>query len=287
MLDIALHKKLHSVEGDMQLDFAITIKTGQFVSLYGPSGAGKTSILRMLAGLMKPDNGHVETSNSTWFNSAEKINIPPQQRNIGLVFQDYALFPNMNVRENVAFALTKKDDALVDELLQLTGISALTHRNVNTLSGGQQQRVALARAIAKKPSLLLLDEPLSAIDNSMRRQLQDTLLAVHKRFSLTTILVSHNMDEIIRLSERVIHLEGGIIKADTTPALLFGNQQPLGGLHGQVTAIAGNANLPTITILLDARMLTLQAGNTGDVKVGDKVLVDFNDGLPHITKTAY
>jgi len=287
MLEIALHKKLHSAEGAMQLDFAAAIQPGQFVSLYGPSGAGKTSILRMLAGLMKPDDGRITTNSATWFNSAAKINTAPQQRNIGFVFQDYALFPNMNVRENIAFALSKKDDASVDELLYLTELTALGQRKTNTLSGGQQQRVALARAIARKPTLLLLDEPLSAIDHTMRRQLQDTLLAVHRRFALTTILVSHDIHEITRLSGRVIHLENGVIKADTTPPLLFGSRAPTGVLHGQVIAMAGDTPQATLTILLDARMLTLSTGNTGNMKIGDTVVVDFNDGLPQVTNITY
>ena len=202
MIDFALQKKLHTADGEMHLQIQVQIESGKFMTLYGSSGAGKTSVLRMLAGFMKPDNGCIKMNDVVWFDALKRINMQPQQRSIGFVFQDYALFPNMNVRENIVFALNKNDNKnIVDELLELTGLTMLASRKIETLSGGQKQRVALARAIAKKPLLLLLDEPLSAIDNTMRAQLQTTLLQVHERFNLTTILVSHDMDEIIKLSD--------------------------------------------------------------------------------------
>ncbi len=132
---------------------------------------------------MKPDDGSIKMNEVVWFDTSKKINLEPQQRKTGFVFQDYALFPNMNVRENIAFALNKHDPVtIVDELLELTGLSMLASRKIQTLSGGQKQRVALARAIAKKPLLLLLDEPLSAIDNTMRLQLQTAYGSPHRRF---------------------------------------------------------------------------------------------------------
>jgi len=181
MIDFALQKKLHTADGEMQLQVNVQIESGKFVSLYGSSGAGKTSVLRMLAGFMKPDGGHVMMNDAVWFDTQKHINIDPQQRKIGFVFQDYALFPNMNVRENIAFGLHKNSTpGFVSELLELTGLTMLASRKIQTLSGGQKQRVALARAIATKPLLLLLDEPLSAIDSVMRAQMKTTLLEVHK-----------------------------------------------------------------------------------------------------------
>ncbi|HVX27633.1 MAG TPA: ATP-binding cassette domain-containing protein, partial [Parafilimonas sp.] len=237
MIDFALQKKLNTADGDMQLQISLQIESGSFVSLYGSSGAGKTSVLRMLAGFMKPDNGRIVMNDVVWFDKNQKRNIDAQQRKIGFVFQDYALFPNMNVFENIAFALNKKESVnIVDELLELTGLSTLSQRKIQTLSGGQKQRVALARAIAARPLLLLLDEPLSAIDNNMRIQLQTTLLKVHKRFNLTTILVSHDMDEIVKLSDRIIHLEHGKVQDDTTPASYFMNGSNAPGLAGNIVA---------------------------------------------------
>jgi molybdate transport system ATP-binding protein len=255
MINFSLQKTLHTAEGEMQLNVQAHIESGKFVSLYGASGAGKTSILRMLAGFMKPDNGFITVNNAVWYNAAEKRHLDPQHRRIGFVFQDYALFPNMNVRENISFALGKNESvSIVDELLEVTGLTNLAARKVQALSGGQQQRVALARAIAKKPSILLLDEPLSAIDNVMRMQLQDTLRAIHKRYGLTTILVSHNANEIIKLSDIVIHLEQGRFQQQTTPALFFQNEKNPSTLTGHIISIDEKGNA---IVLIDNRLLSL------------------------------
>jgi molybdate transport system ATP-binding protein len=233
MVKIAVQKQL----GDLLLDVNIQLQPGEFVSLYGISGAGKTSILRMLAGFMQPDSGTIIVNGHTWFGS--KINISPQKRNAGFVFQDYALFPNMTVRENIAFAV-KKEVAIVDELLQVTDLAKHADRKPHSLSGGQKQRVALARAIAQQPTLLLLDEPLSAIDRDMRIQLQDTLQEVHQRYKLTTIMVSHDAEEVVKLSDRVIHVADG----KTTDGLLH---IPA----GQVTDIRQDGEKKYVTILVD------------------------------------
>lgn len=255
MINFSLQKTLHTAEGEMQLNVQASIESGKFVSLYGASGAGKTSILRMLAGFMKPANGYIKVNNAVWFDAAEKRNLDPQHRKIGFVFQDYALFPNMNVRENISFALGKNESMnIVDELLEVTGLTNLAARKIQALSGGQQQRVALARAIAKKPSILLLDEPLSAIDNVMRVQLQDTLRAIHKRYGLTTILVSHNANEIIKLSDTVIHLEQGRFQQQTTPALFFQHENNPATLTGNIISIDEKGNA---VVLIDNRLLSL------------------------------
>jgi len=210
MIYFTLGKTLFTADGATNLLVDCSIKKGDFVSLYGASGVGKTSILRMLAGFMEPESGQITAGEKVWYHQQKKINYTPQKRSIGFVFQDYALFPNMTVQENIGFALSKNDDPhIVTELMELTGLTPLQNRRIQTLSGGQQQRVALARAIVKKPGLLLLDEPLSALDDEMRRQLQDMLLMLHKRYQLTTILVSHHIAEIVKLSDSVIHLQDG------------------------------------------------------------------------------
>jgi molybdate transport system ATP-binding protein len=255
MINFSLQKTLHTAAGEMQLNVQADIESGKFVSLYGASGAGKTSILRMLAGFMKPDNGFIKVNDAVWFNAAEKRNLDPQHRRIGFVFQDYALFPNMNVRENISFALGKNESGnIVDELLEVTGLTNLAARKIQALSGGQQQRVALARAIAKKPSILLLDEPLSAIDNVMRVQLQDTLRAIHKRYGLTTILVSHNASEIIKLSDIVIHLDQGRFQQQTVPARFFQQESKASTLTGNIISIDEKGNA---VVLIDNRLLSL------------------------------
>jgi len=286
MIDFALQKKLHTADGEMYLQIKLQIESRKFVSLYGSSGAGKTSVLRMLAGFMKPDNGCIKMNDAVWFDASKRINMQPQQRSIGFVFQDYALFPNMNVRQNIVFALNKNADKnIVDELLELTGLTMLASRKIETLSGGQKQRVALARAIAKKPLLLLLDEPLSAIDNTMRAQLQTTLLQVHERFNLTTILVSHDMDEIIKLSDTVIHLEHGTIQQSTTPAEFFMHGNNTQVLTGNIISIEENETQTFTIVLLNNRMLKINS-TEHDVNfiVGEKVEVVYRNTVPVIRK---
>jgi molybdate transport system ATP-binding protein len=286
MIDFALQKKLHTADGEMQLHVACTFESGKFISIYGSSGAGKTSVLRMLAGFMKPDNGYIKMNDAVWFDANKHVNVRPQQRKIGFVFQDYALFPNMNVRENIAFAVNKKEVAtIVDELLELTGLTTLASRAIQTLSGGQKQRVALARAIATRPSLLLLDEPLSAIDNMMRGQLQTTLLEVHKRFNLTTILVSHDMDEIIKLSDSVIHLEHGIIKQNTSPAAFFLNGVGASILTGNIVSIEDIDNETFTIVLLNNRVMKINSTeHDANFKVGEKVEIIYKNSVPLIRK---
>lgn len=221
------------------MDVQASIEPGSFVALFGASGTGKTTVLRMLAGLTQPDAGILSVNGTTWFDAARRIDLPPQRRPIGFVFQDYALFPNLTVRQNIAYAVAKGDDVWVDELLQLTGLDALRERLPATLSGGQKQRVALARALARKPELLLLDEPLSALDAESRGQLQGDLALMHRRFGLTTLLVSHEIGEIFRLSQRVLRLEQGRIVQSGTPADIFLNRRASGkiNLRAQVLAM--------------------------------------------------
>lgn len=273
MIDFALQKTLHTAEGEMQLHVNATIEGGKFISLYGASGTGKTSLLRMLAGFMKPDDGFIRVNGTVWYDASQRYNVAPQQRKIGFVFQDYALFPNMSVRENISFALDKNDSQkIVDEMLELTGLSSLAARRIQTLSGGQQQRVALARALAKKPSILLLDEPLSAIDNAMRVQLQETLLELHKRFALTTILVSHDEKEIIRLSDLVIHLEQGRFKELTRPTAFFRKERSTLVLTGSVVSVEENGS---IGVLIDDRILSINPDKL-HFNVDDKIELNCN-----------
>jgi molybdate transport system ATP-binding protein len=154
----------------------------------------------------------------TWFDKEKKVNIKPQLRNIGMVFQDYSLFPNMTVKENLEFALEKgQSRSIVDDLLQLSELGQLYNKKPTILSGGQKQRVALARALVRQPKLLLLDEPLSALDSEMQSKLQDYILKVHQEFKLTTIMISHDLLEVIKMSARVLILEEGRIMKDGTP----------------------------------------------------------------------
>ena len=212
MIKIDINKKLHGGHGDMDLDINLEIKEGDFVALAGQSGSGKTTLLRILAGL-EDSKGSVKIDDELW--QDEKTMLPSQKRKIGFVFQDYALFPNMSVEQNLLFV--KKDQALAKHLLDLTQLGELKDRLPNTLSGGQKQRVSLCRAMMNRPKLLLMDEPLSALDPAMRTKLQSEILALHKEFGTTTIMVSHDPSEIYRLASRVVVLNFGKIINDGLP----------------------------------------------------------------------
>ncbi|MCD6173532.1 MAG: ATP-binding cassette domain-containing protein [Sulfurimonas sp.] len=212
MIKININKKLHGSNGEMDLNIDIEIKDNDFVALAGESGSGKTTLLRILAGLEEV-KGTIKIGDKIWLN--DKINLPPQKREIGFVFQDYALFPNMSVEENLLFV--NKDKKMANHLLNITELTKLKKRLPNTLSGGQKQRVSLCRALMNKPKLLLMDEPLSALDPSMRTKLQNEILTLHKEFGTTTIMVSHDPSEIYRLSNRVLVLNQGKIINDGKP----------------------------------------------------------------------
>jgi len=235
MLDFHLVKALLSVAGPATLDVRLTIRPGEFVALCGPSGAGKTTMLRLLAGLTRPDAGFLRADEQTWYDGKQRLWLPAQRRSIGFVFQDYALFPNMTVHQNLTFALVDPHDpAIVAELLAIIDLEVLAHRYPHQLSGGQQQRVALARALARRPKLLLLDEPLSAVDYPTRQRLQEALAQVHRRFNLTTVLVSHDPAEVQTLADRVIELDLGCVRQDGPPAPL---PSAIEGLHLSATVV--------------------------------------------------
>ena len=201
MISLNIKKELHGSNGVMNLDINLSLQNGEFVALSGDSGSGKTTLLRVLAGLEEAF-GEIIVDGEILLN--EKIKKPIQKRDIGFVFQDYALFPNLSVIDNLLYV--KKDKDLAKQLLSLTDLYELKNRYPNSLSGGQKQRVSLCRALMKRPKILLMDEPLSALDPHMRLKLQDEILTLHKEFKTTTIMVSHDPSEIYKLASRVLVL---------------------------------------------------------------------------------
>lgn len=212
MIKFELSKMLQGAKGEMVLSVDLEIKEGEFLALSGVSGSGKTTLLRIVAGLEKA-KGTISVGDEVWQDAA--FSLPPQKRKIGYVFQDYALFPNMTVLENLLFV--NKDLLLAERLLELTELRDMKERLPNSLSGGQQQRVSMCRAMMNRPKLLLMDEPLSALDPKMRTKLQDEILKLHKEFGTTTIMVSHDPSEMYRLASRVVVLEEGKIISDGNP----------------------------------------------------------------------
>jgi len=198
------------------MELALEVPQGQWLAVQGPSGAGKTSLLRMLAGLTAAESGFIQAGEQTWFDSVRKFSLPTRKRRIGFVFQDHALFPHMTVRRQLAFASPKGTDAGgLAELLELVGLQGLTDRYPAQLSGGQQQRLALARALATRPHMLLLDEPLSALDAPMRADMQAMLLRVRQcKLVDYAVLVTHDAAEAHRLVHRVLHLDQGRVVSD-------------------------------------------------------------------------
>ena len=200
---------------DMQID------RGEFISFLGPSGCGKTTTLRMVAGFEMPTQGSIRIANQ------DVTNLRPNQRKIGMVFQSYALFPNMTVADNVAFGLkvAKKPAGeiaqRVDEMLRLIGLPTLGTRYPYQLSGGQQQRVALARALAPKPQVLLLDEPLSALDAKIRVSLREEIRAVQRELGITTVYVTHDQEEALSMSDRIVVMNEGRVEQIGTPSEIY------------------------------------------------------------------
>ncbi|MDF9301853.1 ABC transporter ATP-binding protein [Tritonibacter mobilis] len=189
----------------------LEIDPGEIISLLGPSGCGKTTLLRLIAGLEVPDNGA-----NIRFGDEDVTRLPVEKRNIGMVFQSYALFPNMSVRDNIGYGLKMQRlpraeiQRRVDEVITLCRLEPYAHRAITALSGGQRQRVALARAFAPRPRLMLLDEPLSALDAALRLELRDELAALLRQFGTTVIFVTHDQDEALAIADRVAVMEGGI-----------------------------------------------------------------------------
>jgi putative spermidine/putrescine transport system ATP-binding protein len=202
-------------------DFNLSIAEGEFVSLLGPSGCGKTTVLRMVAGFETPSAGSISIGGQ------DVVGLPPQARAIGMVFQAYALFPNLTVAENVGFGLKVKGtgraerEARVAEMLKLIGLPDLGARYPFQLSGGQQQRVALARAMAPKPRVLLLDEPLSALDAKVRVALRNEIRAIQTELGITTVFVTHDQEEAMSVSDRIVVMNGGIAEQVGTPFEIY------------------------------------------------------------------
>jgi ABC-type Fe3+/spermidine/putrescine transport system ATPase subunit len=220
----------------------LTMEEGEILSLLGPSGCGKTTILRMLAGLVKPDSGSIQVGLRVFFDGRREVAV--EERQIGMVFQDYALWPHMTVAKNIAFGLRLKRvhreqvQRKVDELLELVNLPGLGQRYPYQLSGGQQQRVAVARALATEPRLVLLDEPLSSLDTGLRASMLTEMVQLFRRLKITAINVTHDQDEAMSMSDRIMVLRDGIVQQVGTPTDLYWHP-----INPFVAAFMGYANM--------------------------------------------
>ncbi|MBF0619848.1 MAG: ATP-binding cassette domain-containing protein [Candidatus Omnitrophica bacterium] len=289
MIKIKVKKALVSSRGPFQINIDMNIPGKDLVTLFGPSGSGKTTILRMIAGLTVPDEGLITVDDEVWFDSDKKINRSVQERQISVVFQDYNLFPNMTVRENLRYALQdKKDEGLINEFLEIVHLSGLADRLPATLSGGQQQRVALIRAFLRRPKLFLLDEPLSALDFEMRLKLQDEIQALHERFMIPTVFVTHDLGEIFKLSQRIFVLEEGKISRSGKPGEVFGEDMLSGKFKfvGNILTLEKEDFIYIVTVQIGNNITKVVAteDEARDWRVGDRVLVSAKAFNPIIMK---
>jgi molybdate transport system ATP-binding protein len=278
MIHASISKHLHGANGDFLLDASLNIADGEFVALFGASGVGKTTLLRCIAGLEQPEHGNIAVNGETWLDSASRINLSPQQRRVGYMFQDYALFPNMTVRGNLEFALRKgADKKRVNELLELMALGELHQRIPESLSGGQKQRVALARALISEPRLLLLDEPFSALDAEMRSRLHDEILRLQKHFGITTVIVSHDVSEVCKLASRVMLMEAGRIAQQGSPIEVFSAGQTSGKFRftGEILAIESMDILFSLTVLVGNQVVRVVAmpDEAAELHIGERVML--------------
>lgn len=215
-IDLHLHKTLRSGPRQFELDIQLQSQAKRIV-IHGPSGAGKSATLKLIAGLLHPDRGYVKVAGQTWFDSAARINLRPPLREVGYLFQDYALFPHLTVRQNIAFGLTRRwtnprpsiVDERVDYWLQAMGLMGLEHQRPVSLSGGQRQRTALARTLVTQPKLLLLDEPFAALDLDLRAQLRAELDQMQRQLDIPMVLITHDPEDMRAFGEAVYHMRDG------------------------------------------------------------------------------
>jgi len=231
----------------------ITVHPGEFLVLLGPSGCGKTTTLRSIAGLETPDAGRIEVSGRTVYDGQQGINLPPERRRLGMVFQSYALWPHLTVARNIAFPLrSKKDlkrgeiDERVDDILTRMSIAGLGHRYPAELSGGQQQRVSLARALVENPAVVLFDEPLSSVDAAVRRDLRAELRELKERNNFAGVYVTHDQDEAMELGDTVAVMGSGTVLQLDTPRNLYERPQSVG-----VGTLVGRMNVLPAELVVD------------------------------------
>mgnify|MGYP000761338811 FL=1 len=228
-----------SFDGELVLDeFDLSIKENEFITLLGPSGCGKTTTLRILGGFETPDTGRV------MFNGEDITSLAPNKRHINTVFQKYALFPNMNIAENIAFGLKisgKSKEYIKDKVeyaLKLVNLSGYEKRKVDSLSGGQQQRIAIARAIVNEPKVLLLDEPLGALDLKLRQEMQYELIRLKNELGITFLYVTHDQEEALTMSDKVVVMNQGYIQQMGTPEEIYNEPE-----NAFVAAFIGDSNI--------------------------------------------
>jgi len=254
---------------DWELLIDLHVHNGEFMTLLGPSGCGKTTTLRLIAGFLQPDEGHIMLDHVCL------DTVPPFRRNIGVVFQEYALFPHMTVFQNIAFGMKMRQrytkqmiQARVEELLAVVGLDGYARRYPDQLSGGEQQRIALLRALAPSPSMLLLDEPLSALDFQLRKRLRQEIRKIQRQFGITTVYVTHDQEEAMSISDRITVMKDGGVQQIGAPIDIYQHPQT-----AHVAEFIGISNILSGHIIqCDAMRCFVQVGqHTLEIPVSDGV----------------
>ncbi len=290
MIKLRIKKEMHTPLGKERLDLDLNISRGEFITLFGESGAGKTTFLRILAGLIQPQEGYIEVDGEIWFDSRKRINLPIQQRKTGFVFQESSLFPHMTVRKNLEYACGgKKDHSRIEEWIVTMGLKGLEDQKPDKISGGQKQRVALVRALISRPKILLLDEPLSDLDMNARLNLQDEIIKVYQKTKITTILVSHDLSEVFKLSKKIFVIDHGKITKSGSPQEIFVNNDLSGKFKftGEIIEIHkdGVINILTLSIGNNVAKVVASDEEIFGLTIGSKVIVAAKAFNPLILKT--
>ncbi len=276
MIKIQIYKEFFKSANQFYIDVDFSLKKGSFNALFGDSGSGKTTILNVIAGIKYADRGKISVLDNVWLDTSAHINLPINKRKIGVVFQNSILFPHLTVYENLVFSKDKNDSLeLMNELIQLFSISDLLRQFPENLSGGEKQKVAIVRSLIRNPDLLLLDEPFSAVDFQQRKELQDALLQVHQKLKFTALVISHDIEEVVRLSDNIFMLEKGKVIKNGPALTLFENKEEDStiSLTGIVVSVEQLERNQKIRILVGKEIHAIEKENSIH-QIGDRIKVE-------------
>ena len=276
MIKIQIYKEFFKSANQFSIDVDFSLKKGSFNALFGDSGSGKTTILNVIAGIKYADRGKISVLDNVWLDTAAHINLAINKRKIGVVFQNSILFPHLTVYENLVFSKDKNDSLeLMNELIELFSISDLLKQFPENLSGGEKQKVAIVRSLIRNPDLLLLDEPFSAVDFQQRKELQDALLQVHQKLKFTALVISHDIEEVVRLSDNIFMLDKGEVIKNGPALALFENKEEdtTISLTGIVVSVEQLGRNQKIRILVGNEIHAIEKDNSMH-QIGDRIIVE-------------